>query len=533
MHTKQATAVRFGKASPLFRRWMRHVMLPLAAAIAIAYIPLAVIAWQFSNVPHLQAAVLGASLLMLAAFVFALASSWSIAIQVAHPLAEITEAIEHLGHGEFIKLRAGNEDRLIDRLQRGINQASEQLAATRNRMQSELGRTTIELADKNTKLEAANLARSRLLAAASHDLRQPLYALTLFSSTLRAGESDPDKIARILHIEECVASLDQLFSELLDLSRLESGSMHATPSRVVLDHVFEEVSRNFRMLAEARGLRLILRKTDVCVHCDRTMLARILNNLVSNALRYTDDGGVLVGARYQKDGRVRIDVWDTGCGIAPEHQQRVFEEFFQVKPSQQRAGERKRGLGLGLATVHKLATLTGSSISLASRVGHGTRISVTLPRCQNTADEDSESHDMPLDISGLRILAIDDEPVIREGLRTLLKEWGCDVQTAADQAQALERLPRWASPPDLVLSDLQLENNVRGPDVLREIALHYGEDPSTPSFARLLVTGETRQDQISELASLHIPILFKPVTPQRLREAILAAVLSTRVQQPN
>lgn len=531
MRPNPTPTTQLQKDSPLFRRWLLKVVAPIASAVVLAYGLLIAVTWWFANTEHLDTALWGASLVMLIALGFAIKSSWEIAVQVVRPLADITRAVEQLGQGAAVELQAGHEDRAIDRLQRGINQASEQLTATRNRMQSELGRTTIELADKNAKLEAANLARSRLLAAASHDLRQPLYALTLFSSTLRAGETDPDKVARILHIEECVASLDQLFSELLDLSRLESGSMHATPARVVLDHVFEEVSRNFRMLAEARGLRLILRKTDVCVHCDRTMLARILNNLVSNALRYTDEGGVLIGARYQKDGRVRIDVWDTGCGIAPEHQQRVFEEFFQVKPPQQRAGEHKRGLGLGLATVHKLAALTGSSISLASRVGRGTRISVTLPRCQNTAAEASENNDTPLDISGLRVLAIDDEPVIREGLRTLLKEWGCDVQTASDQAQALERLPRWASPPDLVLSDLQLENNVRGPDVLRAIAQHYGEPPEAPSFARLLVTGETRQDQINELAHLHIPILFKPVAPQRLREAMLAAVLNSRAKQ--
>lgn len=304
--------------------------------------------------------------------------------------------------------------------------------------------------------------------------------------------------------------------------------MRAEPTRVVLDTVFDDVSRNFRMLAESRGLRLVVRKTDVCVKCDRIMLGRILNNLVSNALRYTDEGGVLVGVRHQNGGKVRVDVWDTGCGIAPEHQQRVFEEFYQVKQAGPRSGERRRGMGLGLATVHKLADLIGSKIHLASRPGRGTCVSILLTACPADPVPTDESVDPPLDISGLRVLAIDDEAGIREGLRTLMKEWGCDVETAADEAEALTKIARWETPPDLIISDLQLDNNQRGPDVLRTIAQHYGEDPDAPAFAQLVVTGETRTDQINDIAARKIPVLFKPVAPKCLREAMLAAVLTTR-----
>src|SRR5690606_5300417 len=157
--------------------------------------------------------------------------------------------------------------------------------------------------------------------------------------------------------EECVASLDQLFSELLDLSRLEAGVMHAVMSEVRVDDVFDEVSRNFRIMAESRGLRLIVRKADAWGRTDSAMLRRIRHNLVSNALRYTDEGGVLLGVRHQDSGQVRIDVWDSGRGIALEHQQRVFDEFYQVASNSEHQGERQRGLGLGLATVRKLAKL--------------------------------------------------------------------------------------------------------------------------------------------------------------------------------
>ncbi|HWS78448.1 MAG TPA: ATP-binding protein, partial [Thermomonas sp.] len=300
---------------------------------------------------------------------------------------------------------------------------------------------------------------------------------------------------------------------------------------VRLDEVFDEVSRNFRMLAESRGLRLIVRKTDAWVRADRTMLTRILNNLVSNALRYTDDGGVLVGVRHQRSGQVRIDIWDTGHGIAPEHQPRVFEEFYQVSHEHAQPGERQRGLGLGLATVRKLAELLGSPISLASTPRRGTVVSLWLAAGTPSARALAHAHetlDVPLDVSGLRVLVVDDEVSILEGLRALLAEWGCDIRAAENEADALDALSGWAQAPDLVISDLRLREGRSGVDVLRAIARHYGQDPQHPGFARLLVTGETRSDRIGEIAASRIPVLFKPVSPQKLREAMLAAVFAAR-----
>lgn len=519
----------------MLRQWAWRVVMPLTLAVFIAFCLLAYGAWQLSHGPLASGLVLAlwlSGLLMLGALGLVVALSWDIAVQVLRPLDELGVAMDKLGRGEPVHVHPLRREGAIRRLQLGVNQASKLLASARNRMQSELGRASIELADKNAKLEAASQARSRLLAAASHDLRQPLYALTLFSSTLRAGETDPDKLARMVHIEECVASLDQLFSELLDLSRLEAGSMRAEPVDVYLDGVFDEVSRNFRMLAESRGLRLVVRKTDAWVHCDRTMLARILNNLVSNALRYTDAGGVLIGVRHQASGRIRVEVWDTGCGIAPEHQHRVFEEFYQVKQADTRTGERKRGLGLGLATVQRLASLVDCRIALASRLGRGTRVSITLEPGTVRAPGSSDGIDSPLDLGGLRVLAIDDEPGIAEGLRVLLQEWGCDIRTASDEAGALARLSDWTTPPDLVLSDLHLQDGRSGLDVLGAIARHYGEDERRPRFARLLVTGETRPERVDAIMASHIPVLFKPVAPHRLREAMLAAVLAVRAPRP-
>ncbi len=516
--------------SQLLKRWLKHVMLPLCLAVVLAFAAFLLVALQQSTTGRWALMGWGLACFLVALLVVML-TSWRIAVQVARPIAELSHAIESLGHGKHVALTLSGQDRSIDRLRHSVNQASMLLNDAHLHMQGALEHATAELEEKNARLEAASQARSRLLAAASHDLRQPLYALTLFSSTLRAGETDPEKITRMMHIEECVASLDQLFSELLDLSRLEAGGMRSEPSDISLDAVFDEVSRNFRIRAESRELRLVVRKTDVWVHADRIMLTRILNNLASNALRYTEHGGVLIGVRYQQNGQIRIDVCDTGCGIAAEHQQRVFEEFYQIKQASTLPGEQRRGLGLGLATVKKLADLCHFQITLNSVPGRGTRVSILLPASQNIAQLPTTSNELPLDISGLRVLAIDDEPSILEGLRILLQEWGCNVRTAHDFTTAIAQLEGWKTPPDLVISDLHLQDDKTGLDVLNSIAQHYGCDPQRPRFARLLVTGETRPERIDAINAQAIATLFKPVTPKQLREAILAAVLATQAAQ--
>ncbi|WP_240097945.1 ATP-binding response regulator [Thermomonas flagellata] len=511
----------------MLRPLVLRLVLPLAVVVLALF---ALLAWQTLTLqpagPARNAELARIALFLGAGLLLVLASGLVIVQRATRPLQQLVAAIERLGRGEEVRLPLDRAP-LLRRLQQGVNQASQALADSRNRMASELGRALLELEDRNARLQAAQQARARFLAAASHDLRQPLYALTLFSSTLRAGETDPARLAQVRRVEECVAALDQMFGELLDLSRLEAGALQPQLTNLPLDEVFAEVSRTFRAVAEERGLRLSVRKTDAWVRCDRTMLARMLNNLVSNALRYTDAGGVLVGARA-RGARVRIDVWDTGRGIAPEHQQQVFEEFYRVA-APVAGGEQARGLGLGLATVRRLAALVDGRLRLASRLGRGTCISLELPAAAaGTAGPDAGDAALPLDVSGLRVLVVDDDPHILEGLRLLLRDWGCHTATADDEAGALAALQAWERPPDLAICDLRLREGRSGIDVLRAVARHYRQDPARPRFARLLVTGETRPDRLAEIAAQRIPVLFKPVSPQKLREAMLASLLVHR-----
>ncbi|MGJ7492344.1 ATP-binding protein [Variovorax sp. ZT4R33] len=469
-------------------------------------------------------------MLVLAASLFGVGlSGWWAARRISAPISALGEAVDRLGAGEEASVRVEGTAE-VRRLQSGFNQAAGALAESRRLLESRIADATAELGRKNQQLEVASQAKTRLLAAASHDLRQPLHALTLFSDGLANGETDPVRLQRISHIRECVESLDRLFSELLDLSQLDAGVLQPQFSDFPLDCLFDEISRNFRAVAEAQNLRLVVRKTDVWVRCDYVMLSRILNNLVSNSLRHTHEGGVLIGARPRGNG-VRIDVLDTGVGIAPQHQARVFEEFFQID-AHNRPGERgARGMGLGLATVQRLADLLNTCVELSSRPGRGTCVRVLvrrttpvlapLPLAVAVATDEAE-----LRLDGLRVLVIDDERSILEGLQVALTTWGAEVMAAQNRAEALALADGWSQPPDVVVSDLLLQGGDNGLDVLAALERHpHGIRACT---ARLLVTGETKPDRLREVAASGVTVLYKPVSPRVLRQAMHAQLASVR-----
>ncbi|WP_429199255.1 ATP-binding protein [Luteibacter sp. W1I16] len=476
-----------------------------------------------------RASVHNALVWLALSLLIAVAIGWSTARWLSAPLRNLAIAVRQLGLGDRTVVVPVTDDTEIGDLQRGFNGAASKLLHAQIGMEREIATATEELARKNAALEAASVAKARFLAAASHDLRQPLYALTLFSSGLAVDEYDPVRLNRIAHIQECVESLDHLFGELLDLSRLETGAMPAIIRDVPLDEVFEEVSVNFRMVAEQHDLRLVVRTTGLWVRTDRTMLARILNNLVSNALRYTRCGGVLVGARRQLDGGVRVDVWDTGLGIGPDHLQHIFDEFYRVEsgPEAGRPEGTRRGLGLGLSTVQRLAGLLGTRASVRSKPGRGTVFSITLPEIQPGTVEATAvvtpEPGIPRDIVGMRVLVIDDEPSILAGISYLLGSWGCEVMTAEDAQQAMEAVHQWMQPPDIVISDLRLREGT-GLDVIALLDRYYRRRPGDPPpFARVLITGETRGDFLRNIDQQTTQVLFKPVSPERLHEVMVSA----------
>lgn len=469
--------------------------------------------------------VLGASLIGVGL------AGWWAARRISAPIRALGEAVDRLGAGEDAQVKVHGTAE-VRRLQDGFNEAARALSESRNQLESRITNATAELARKNRQLEVASQAKTRLLAAASHDLRQPLHALTLFSDGLANGETDPARLQRIGHIRECVDSLDRLFTELLNLSQLDAGVLQPQWADFALDSLFDEISRNFRAVAEQQNLRLVVRKTDAWVRCDYVMLSRILNNLVSNSLRHTSEGGVLIGARRRGKG-IRIDVWDTGIGIAAHHQTRVFEEFYQVDPNGRSGGRDTRGMGLGLATVQRLAALLNTRVDLSSRPNKGTCVRVVVrateplipmsppfpPLAGAVADDDCG-------LQNIRVLVIDDERTILEGLQVVLSNWGAVVLAAQTRAEALALANAWDRPPDVVVSDLLLQGGDNGLDVLAALERHpNGIGAST---ARLLVTGETKPDRLREVASAGVAVLYKPVSPKVLRQAINAQLAAVR-----
>ena len=477
-----------------------------------------------------QSVWLNVALVLSASLIGVGLAGWWAARRISAPIGALGEAMDQLGAGRDVRVDLSGAAE-VRRLQKGFNEAAGALAESRRMLQSRIADATAELGRKNRQLQVASLAKTRMLAAASHDLRQPLHALTLFSDGLANGETDPVRLQRIAHIRECVDSLDRLFSGLLNLSQLDAGVIHPQWNDFALDTLFDELSRNFRPVAEAQNLRLVVRKTDAIVRCDYLMLSRILNNLVSNSLRHTVSGGVLVGARRRGRG-FRIDVWDTGVGIAPQHQARVFEEFYQVDPHECPVERGERGMGLGLATVQRLAALLATRVELASRPGHGTCVHLLVRSAspQAVVSPSAPAAEDQQRLDGVRVLVIDDERSILQGLQIVLSEIGAEVLVAQSRDAALALADVWTRPPDMVVSDLLLRGSDNGLEVMAALQRHpRGIGPET---ARLMVTGETKPDRLREVAAAGVAVLYKPVSSRLLRQAILKQLALARGQVP-
>lgn len=309
-----------------------------------------------------------------------MAGIWA-AYRISAPVRELADAVDRLADGEPVQVSMEGTGE-VRHLQKGFNAAATALHDSRQLLEERVREATAELAEKNSVIERVSQAKTRLLAAASHDLRQPLHALALFSDGLEQAETDPVQRERIRQMRECVTSLDQLFAELLNISQIDSGVLRPRRSDFSLNRLLDDISRNFRPVAELQHLRLIVRHTDLWVNSDYFMLSRIVGNLVSNAVRYTRTGGVLVAARQRGDS-VRIDVVDTGLGIAPDHQQRIFDEYYQINSGGNTAG---RGLGLGLATVQRLAGLLDLNVTLKSTLGKGSWFRIEVPLVSAAAE---------------------------------------------------------------------------------------------------------------------------------------------------
>ncbi|MBT2793770.1 ATP-binding response regulator [Paraburkholderia strydomiana] len=367
--------------------------------------------------------------------------------------------------------------------------------------------------------EEASLAKTRFFAAASHDLRQPLHAIGLLAASLNDPAATPAQHAKTAeHIVYNVEALNQLFNQVLDLARLESGVTQVIRLHFRLSELFERVGSQYRPQAAAKGLALRIAPTSMVVHDDPVLLERVLSNLLSNAVRYTEEGAIWLGVR--RAGRTTggyIEVRDSGIGIPAEEHERVFEEFYQVANPQRDA---RQGHGLGLPTVKRLVGMLGGELQLRSAPGRGSvfRFPVQEGDASAIVASLNEAGAGGPSAQGRQVLCIDDEPSILEGLSALLGRWGCTVRGARDEAAALAALTD-GFVPDAVLCDYQLANHRTGAQALtavRSMLAHAGHE----GVVTLLITGDMASAELAALALQGIPVLHKPVTAARLRRTL-------------
>ena len=385
----------------------------------------------------------------------------------------------------------------------------------RKKAEESLRRAQIELerkvAERTQELELANAAKSRFFAMASHDLRQPLHALGLFVAQLRTPLKSGERTKTIERVDATRKEMDEMFNSLLDISRLDAGILTPKITEFPIARLLQKIETTFDQATREKGLRLRVRRSDAWVRSDAMLLERILLNLVSNAVRYTLRGGIIVGCRRLGE-MLRIEVWDSGPGIPEDQKRNIFGEFFQLPaPERNRYG----GLGLGLAIVDRLRVLLNHQIDLASTVGRGSRFAIRVPmadECVTSTEPVDSPHPATFAVEGKVILVIADAPIVLEGTGGLLGKWGYSVLTAGSDEAALIRLAERQQRPDLIISDYHLASGKTGIRAIEQINAAFGS-----SIPAILISGDTAPEPLRDAKDRGYILLHKPVDPMRLR----------------
>ena len=371
--------------------------------------------------------------------------------------------------------------------------------------------------------EEANTSKSRFLAAASHDLRQPVHALEMFVGAL-ANQPLNEESRRLLgQIEGSIDSVDALFNSILDISRLDAGIVDVRPRAFPIQPMLERICRDEGVEAERKNIELRVVPCGAIVQTDPVLLERILRNLVSNAVRYTERGRILVGCRRAK--RLSIEVWDSGRGISEDQRELIFQEFYQVDNPER---SRSRGLGLGLAIVRRLGDILKLPVTLKSQLGKGSvfKVSVALAKAdvpvQPIADRTTHANGYQRPLS---ILVIDDEAEIQAAMQALLSAWGHTVIATGSGDEMIARIAGATLSPDLIISDYRLRGGENGINTIQRVRSQFSGD-----IPALLVTGDTAPDRLREASASGCFLMHKPISNARLRAAIMNLTRADDVQ---
>ncbi len=464
---------------------------------------------------------LAALLILAVTFLVAL---WA-ARRIAFPIMYMTRAVGDIGEGALDTRVASNSGiHELNQLAAGINQMAERLQLDRETLENLVAEATSELRMKKDEAENASRDKSRFLAAASHDLRQPIHALGLFIGQLRGKVNTPEQMRIVALIEESADAFLNLLSGLLDISKLDAGvvlpQVHTFPIRMLLN----QMAQQYDPVARDKDIQLRVRSTGAEVLSDPMLLERILFNLLGNALRYTPrHGSVLVACRKRGDN-LRIEVRDNGIGIPVSKQKDIFREFFQLANAER---DRGKGLGLGLAIVERLSRLLGHHLSLRSVPGKGSVFAVEVPLQATVTDladqslehaplnevRDGPGETAPAGLEGTSVLLVDDDELVRTSTAGMLRQWGCEVLATASLQGARDRYAGQNF--DLLVCDYHL------PDSTGLQVIAWAENVCKRHVPAILISGDTSPEVLHKVSESGCHLLHKPVRPAKLRSLAL------------
>jgi signal transduction histidine kinase/CheY-like chemotaxis protein len=438
--------------------------------------------------------------------------------QAKASIADLQRTLGRLAAGE-LSARATDGGGPLGSLAGAVNELAQSVQSQFTELEQKTEQAAAEIARLRDSAASTSAAKSRFFAAASHDLRQPMHALSLLVSALKLRNRQVEVADLVDRIEDATAAMEDLFEALLDLSRLDAGAVEVRLKHFPLQPLLDELDVRFAPVAAEKGLRFRMRPCDATFLSDPLLLERMLANLISNAIRYTDDGGVLVGCRA-RGGHVRIEVRDTGRGISPEQHHAVFEEFVQLHNPERSRG---RGLGLGLAIVGRLAVLLDHPLALRSQPERGSLFSLEVPRGDPTlarAETVPTAGDLP---PGTLVVLVDDDAAILNGMAEIFDAWGIDLVPARDAEEALVWLAAIGRTPDLILSDYRLTGTRDGIDAIARMRRHFGR-----AVPAIVISGDTAPDTLQRVEAAGHPFLAKPLRPARLRVLIAHLLQQSR-----